>query len=65
MERSSKNLMELFKEKYPMEDISKNRFRMTEALGYLKCLSEFAPYLNAEIDSCKLDIYLMLTFTAL
>lgn len=60
MERSSKNLMELFKEKYPFEEISSNPLQMAEALGYLRCLTEFSPSLEDEILIQKLKILKML-----
>lgn len=60
MERSSKNLMELFMEKYPFEEISSNPLQLAEALGFLRCLTEFSPALEDEILIKELKILLML-----
>lgn len=65
MEKSSKSLMEIFREKYPMKDISKNSFMMAEAMGYLNCLYEFAPSLEDEIKECKSELCLMMILNSL
>lgn len=43
MERESKTLKEIFKEKYNPKEIEKNPLLCCEAVGYLKALRQFQP----------------------
>lgn len=43
MERKSKTQKEIYMEKYDIKKITKNPLYIIEAIGYLKCLSQFFP----------------------
>lgn len=53
MERESKTLKEIFREKYNTKEISNNPFLCCEAVGYLKALKQFSPseeWVNDELE---------------
>lgn len=53
MERESKTLKEIFREKYNPKEVAKNPLLCCEAVGYLKALKQFSPcekWVNDELE---------------
>lgn len=53
MERESKTLKEIFREKYNPKEVAKNPLLCCEAVGYLKALRQFQPgekWVNDELE---------------
>lgn len=53
MERESKTLKEIFREKYNTKEILNNPLLCCEAVGYLKALKQFSPsekWINDELE---------------
>lgn len=43
MEERSKTIKEIFEQKYPFEEVSRNPIICSEAIGYLKALIQYFP----------------------
>jgi hypothetical protein len=43
MEERSKTNKEIYKQKYPFEEVTQNHMLCSEAIGYLKALNEYFP----------------------
>ena len=43
MEERSKTNVEIYDQKYPVEELAKNPMLCAEAMGYLKALEEYLP----------------------
>ena len=53
MERESKTLKEIFREKYNRKEVVKNQLLCCEAVGYLKALKQLSPsekWINDELE---------------
>lgn len=63
MERKSKTQKEIYMEKYDIKKLAKNPLYIIEAIGYLKCLSQFFPAEKWVEKEMEILSHLLLTFT--
>ena len=65
MEERSKTNKEIFEEKYPFEELSKNPMLCAEAIGYLKAITQYLPCEQKWVDSKMSELSLILLFITL
>lgn len=65
MEERSKTNMEIYEQKYPFEEVSRNPLLCTEAMGYLKALIEYFPSEQNWVEPKMLSLTAVLLFHAL
>lgn len=60
MEKRSKTNKEIYEEKYPIYDVSKNPFLCAEAIGYLAALKQYFPYEENWVKSKMTELVIMI-----
>lgn len=64
MEERSKTNKEIYEQKYPFEEVSRNPILCGEAMGYLKALIQYFPSEQKWADSKMTDLMLIMLFFA-
>lgn len=63
MEERSKTNKEIYEQKYPFEEVSRNPMLCSEAIGYLKALIQYFPseqnWAETEMTSLMLSVLLL------
>ena len=62
MEERSKTNKEIYEQKYPFKDVSRNPMLCAEAVGYLKALIQYFPSEQKWVDYKMKDLMLILLF---
>lgn len=62
MEERSKTNKEIYEQKYPFEEVSRNPLLCAEAMGYLKALNQYFPSEQNWVDSKMLELMLTTLF---
>lgn len=62
MEERSKTNKEIYEQKYPFEEVSRNALLCAEAMGYLKALIQYFPSEQNWVDSKMADLLLIMLF---
>ena len=62
MEERSKTNKEIYEQKYPFEEVSRNPLLCAEAMGYLKALIQYFPSEQNWVDSKMTDLMLIMLF---
>ena len=62
MEERSKTNKEIYEQKYPLKEVSRNPMKCAEAIGYLKALIEYFPSEEKWVNSKMKDLMLILLF---
>lgn len=65
MEKRSKTNKEIYEQKYPFEEVSRNPLLCAEAMGYLKALIQYFPSEQNWTASKMSDLVLITLFYAL
>ena len=60
MEERSKTNIEIYDQKYPVEELAKNPMLCAEAMGYLKALEEYLPSEQKWIEKEKQALMLVM-----
>ncbi len=62
MEERSKTNKEIYEQKYPLEEVSRNPLLCAEAIGYLKALIQYFPSEQNWAVSKRADLALIMLF---
>ena len=62
MEERSKTNKEIFEQKYPFEEVSRNPLLCAEAVGYLKALIQYFPSEQKWVTSKLADLLMIMLF---
>ena len=65
MEERSKTNKEIYEEKYPFDEVSRNPLLCSEAIGYLKALIQYCPSEHKWIEAEMTILTLALLFHSL
>lgn len=65
MEERSKTNKEIFEQKYPFEEVSRNPLLCAEAVGYLKALIQYFPSEQKWATSRLEDLLMIMLFFAI
>lgn len=65
MEERSKTNKEIFEQKYPFEEVSRNPLLCVEAVGYLKALIQYFPSEQKWATSKLADLLMTMLFFAI
>lgn len=65
MEERSKTNKEIYEQKYPFEEVSRNPLLCAEAMGYLKAFIEYFPSEQNWVEPKMLSLAAVLLFHAL
>lgn len=65
MKKSSKTNKQIFEQKYPLNELAESPILCSEAIGYLKALTQYLPCEQKWVKSKMSDLVLLMLFLTL